>query len=476
VKNFAPSFRQGCESSETFAARNEKWIVPAILAGFLAVCLRAIHNHGWQGQDFATVHFKYTRLLLANPQFWFYRSVTDRPMLYWIGGACLKFADGENGFRLASVVFSIAGAVALLLMHAASRSFIRSPLLRCSALALIAFLPVTIVTTVVYAADTVGLLPFALGGWSLVKALEAATDGKTLGYAALAGLALSVGNYCKATFLIIPLAVLASVAIFLLWKKITPPRAVFILLLCSLAPALVGTWLALECKRELSNVPSVQKLDWHGTGEMTWRSVLWPYPGDRRIFAAPGYWDKAPDVSPAGPGPNNYSDLALLRSNSFSYPALLHLAIFTDLYGYTNIDRAASGEHRPEPQKTEARLAVCWGLFFSLPTVVAILAFSLQLGRACLRRTPPPAPSLAVWFLFALLWSVPLVAILPYVLAAYYAGYWTPRLVLPALWCFFLMLFAATDALPPRWSRPAAGLLALLVAIQTSLDITSIWF
>jgi hypothetical protein len=198
---------------------------------------------------------------------------------------------------------------------------------------------------------------------------------------------------------------------------------------------------------------------------MTWRSVLLPYPGDVRILKAPGYWDKAPDGS-----------LALLKSNNFSYPALLHLAIFTDLLGYTNINRDASGAHRPQPQKTEARLAVRWGLLFSVPAVAAVLVFFIQLGRACLRRNPLHAPSLAVWFLFGVVWYIPLVAILPYVICSYGAGYWLPRLTLPALWCFYFMLFAAVDVLPPRWSQPLTGIMALLVAIQASFDITSIWF
>jgi hypothetical protein len=464
MADFTPSFRKSCESSEAFAARNEKWIVGAILAGFLAVCLNAIHNHGYDGQDFA-FHRKYTECLLANPKAWFYKSMTDRPLLYWIGGACVTLAHWNHGYLLASILFSISGTAALAIMYAASRRFIHSPLLRCSALAFIAFLPVTVVTTVVYAADTVALLPFALGGWSLVKASEATTPWPTFRYAALSGIALSIGSFGKATFLTLSLAALTSVALLLLWKKTTPSRSIFILLFCSLTPGLVGIWLALECKQALRNEPQAHNFNWHGTGEMTWRSLLLPYRGDVRIFAAPSYWDKDPDDS-----------LPLLKPNHYSYPALLHLAIFTDISGYTNIDHDAFGARRPEPQKTEARLAVCGGLFFSFSTVAVVLAFFIQLSRACLRRTPLSEPSLSMWFLFAVFWYVPLVVLLPYVHNSYYYGYWLPRLTLPALWCFFLMLFATADALPPRWSRPAAGVLTLLAAIQTSLDITSIWF
>src|SRR5580692_742091 len=119
MTNFTPFFCKSCESAEVFAARNEKWIGRAVLAGFLAVCLCVIRNNGWLGQDFFTTHFIYTQQYLTNPGVWFYRRVTDRPLLYWIGVACIKFAHGNSGYILASMLCSTFGAAALFFMHAA---------------------------------------------------------------------------------------------------------------------------------------------------------------------------------------------------------------------------------------------------------------------------------------------------------------------------------------------------------------------
>ena len=70
MTNFTPFFCKSCESAEVFAARNEKWIGRAVLAGFLAVCLCVIRNNGWLGQDFFTTHFIYTQQYLTNPGVW----------------------------------------------------------------------------------------------------------------------------------------------------------------------------------------------------------------------------------------------------------------------------------------------------------------------------------------------------------------------------------------------------------------------
>jgi len=55
-------------------------------------------------------------------------------------------------------------------------------------------------------------------------------------------------------------------------------------------------------------------------------------------------------------------------------------------------------------------------------------------------------------------------------------GYWLPRLVLPALWIFFLSLFAAADRLPGRWRGSAGIILAILVPVLSVLEIRSFWY
>jgi hypothetical protein len=75
----------------------------------------------------------------------------------------------------------------------------------------------------------------------------------------------------------------------------------------------------------------------------------------------------------------------------------------------------------------------------------------------------------------ALAWYLPLVLALPYLHHAYDWGYWLPRLVMPALWGFALVLFAAMDELLP-WRRTAAAVVATLVLVQAAVHIRSVWF
>jgi hypothetical protein len=76
----------------------------------------------------------------------------------------------------------------------------------------------------------------------------------------------------------------------------------------------------------------------------------------------------------------------------------------------------------------------------------------------------------------ALAWYLPVVLVLPYVHDAYLCGYWLPRIVLPALWGFGVVLLAEADerlATRPRWQT---GLVAGFIFIQALIHLRSVWF
>ena len=138
------------------ARRGECWAVGAILVVYLAVQANNLRHNVFIGQD-NYFHFQSTRQMLAHPAQWFHLDFTDRPLLYWVGAVCLRLRPDLTAFRLTSAVFVGLSAIALGFLHDGMRSFLRSPLLRVGALAAIAFLPVTVITCVVYAADTAAM-------------------------------------------------------------------------------------------------------------------------------------------------------------------------------------------------------------------------------------------------------------------------------------------------------------------------------
>jgi hypothetical protein len=441
----------------------ERWAVRLILAVFAVVAFNGIRNGLSQGQDFS-IHVTNTRRLMYDPDKWFTADATNRPLLYWIGEECLKFTNDRYTYQLASMIFCGAGALALGLLHDAMRRLVGSPVLRVAALALLAFLPVTIVTTVVYAADTVVLLPFALGGWGVMRCLEEDSNGRAAGFAALAGLAFTLGNFSKATFLVVPVGV--GFALVALWRagRLKAARGWTVLALAVILPGLTGGWIAAKAARETAGEPARHTFNWHGTGELTFRSLLGVKVSDRRIFDAPEYLvTEMRDGSPVYP---------LLVENNYSYPALLHLSVFTDVLNFAH----AAVTPRPEPQHRAAQWSVRLGIIFSLGALITVLVFWGQTLRALVRPQSMPSSTALLWSGMAMAWYAPVVINLPFVYHVYAMGYWLPRLVLPALWIFLASFFVAVDRLPEKWRGRAGALMLSLVLILSAVEIRSLWY
>ena len=286
-------------------------------------------------------------------------------------------------------------------------------------------------------------------------------------FAALAGIALAIGNFAKFTFIFLPVGVLVLAILAWRWRHATPRRVLTLVLLAAVAPSGVGAWVHHKCTQALEHRPQHHAFNWKGTGEMTWRSLLGLKRSDARIFNAPGYWD--PEII------NGKEYLPLLRENDYSYAALLHLGTFTDVLDFSYGGSQRSGRPRPEPQKSFSQWSVRVGVLFSVPAVIAVALFTARIIRAAVYLVRPPHFGTVIWLVLGLNWFVPLVITLPFVHHAYQWGYWLPRLILPALWSFGLCLFAWVDeivAVRPRF----ATAVALLTGLQVLLQIRTVWY
>lgn len=448
------------------SARAERWAVGAILLVYLAVQANNLRHNVFIGQD-NYFHFQSTRQMLAHPGQWFRMDFTDRPLLYWVGAVCLRLTHATNSFWLPAGVFVGLSTVALGLLHDSMRSFLRSPALRVGALAGVAFLPVTVITCVVYAADTAAMLPFVLAGWSLIRSAEAPDLRRAAGYALAAGAALCLGNLAKFTFIVLPAAVLFIIAVGWRRGRFSGRRALIVAGLAAVLPAGFSARIYALNQVQTAGI-SQTAFVWPGTGELTWRELLVPKRTDRRIFAAPIYWQHRTV--------EGKMDFPLLEHHGYTYPALLHLAIFTDVLNFGIHGYDLNQVLRPEPQQTMARWAVAIGLLFSVPAVAVVLGFWAWTLWSLIRPGSGPSAGPLVWGVFATAWYLPLVLTLPFVIGAYDFGYWLPRLVLPSIWGFALLLFAAIDRLAQGGRQWIAAAVTGLVLVQAAIHILSVWY
>jgi len=441
----------------------EKWLVRLILAGFVVVAFNAVHSGTSVGQDM-DVHMANTQRLWAQPSQWASGNQTFRPLLYWIGGLCVWLTHDTFGYELASMTFALFGAGALALVHDAERRVISSPLLRTAGVALVAFLPLTVITTVVYAADTVATLPFFLAGWGVMRCLEEPSDREAMGYAALGGLGFVIGNFAKATFLALPGAILF--ALLALWRagRLPATRGWVLTGLAVVLPVAIGGWIVVKGESAPAGKVTEHSFKWAGTGELTFRSLVGVKPSDRRVLDAPEYL-----TSEVRDGVRLYP---MLLDNNYSYPALLHLSIFTDVLNFAN----HAVLPRPEPQRTAARRSVRLGLIFSIGAAAAAVFFWICTAIGFVRPAMMPSAASLIWSSLALAWYLPIAGVLPFVNHVYIMGYWLPRLVLPAIWVFFLSPFVLIERLPGRWPGRLAVVIFALVGVLSAVEIRSIWY
>ena len=447
----------------------EQLVVWSILGLFVVCGINNIHNLAYAGQDYG-VHADFAVQIHDNPGRWFRMDMTNRPLIYWVGsfGIWLFNQVGPPAYVLSSVIFLLLNAAALGLLHATARRFISSPLLRVAALLLIALLPSTQIASVVYAHDATAQFPFALLCWGLLRVIEADTRRAVIGFAALAGFALCLGNFCKFTFILLPAGMLLLIG--LLWRRrmLDSYRIGVLLLATVVVPLAVSGWLVWRSSRELANDPPRHQFTWRGSGQFTPRTLFGLKASDRRIFDAPGYFDFEPL-------PGNQKNMLLLNPGDYSYLALMHLATFTDVLDDANQGLFDVGTRRPQPQKRYSQWAVRLGLVFSVPAVAALLLFIGRTFGSLLPGRTAPSPGALIWGVLGLTWYVPLASVLFFLQGALDWGYWLPRLVMPAIWAFGLLLFYALDG----WfgSRPLVlRLIAAACVLQTWLHIRSTWF
>jgi hypothetical protein len=449
---------------ESALARWERALIFAIFAASTILQLNGVLHHGFMGQDWRSNAESAAQALQMPAPRWIVYVGVNAPALFWLS-ALVRYATGSTAYiATTSFVLVLANTVALCVWWRLAKATIQAPSVRLAALVTLAFLPCRIIHSTVFAGDAVVVLPFTLVLWLTYELLRVADARRQAKLAVAVSVALLAGISSRYTMAsAVPVALLLLLAL----RRAFPSRKVLAgaLLLVVIVPGL----LAAHYHHIYTHLPSADGRRAFWNHDMDWRSLLMLRAADVDVLRAPQYLDK---VSLGGVEVEN-----LLSSNRHSYPALLHLSLFTDVLNIFQSDPSDSDFGvRDALHQQLMTLAVRSAIPLSLLMICATAVYLLR-AVSYVRRLRAGAADGSLPTLIVLAFSVAFFAnialFLPFVQLAYHNGYWLSRLVIPALMGSCLLGFTFLDE-RLRSSGARLTLLAYATA-QAALHASFLW-
>jgi len=443
---------------EAAIARVERALMFGILVATTIVQANAVLHHAFMGQDWAIHAGAAEEAMRLPPPRWFVYVGTNPPGLYWLS-ALVRYVTGSTAYVAAtSLVLVVLNVIALYVWARLARGTIRQPSLRIAALLTLAFLPFRLIHSTVFAADALVVLPFTLVIWLTYELFRASDPRRQIRLVVALGAALMAGIFSKYTMVS---ALPVTLALFLVFRqRLSSPRLrAGALLLVVVFP---GLFALLQYRRVPHDGPGLQ----YWAREMDWRSLVMLRAADREVLRAPEYLDKNP-----GDAGETYN---LLVINRHSYPALLHLSMFTDVLNIYQYDPADS-YFRPRDDLHQRLMTVA--VRSAIPLSLLMIAATVICLVRCLRRRRSsgggnelPATILVA---FSVAFFANISLFLPFMQFSYLHGYWLARLVMPALLGLCFLGFVFLDG-ALRWTGARGAVLAYAVA-QSALHASFLW-
>lgn len=445
---------------------------------YVIVQVNAALHHGALGQD-AAYHAQLAMQAVHDP----WRVIctvtgwqTNPPLYYLALSRLIVLCRGIHALEVIGLFNIAINLLGLVLLSRLLRRLIADPVLRLACMILLLFLPFAMIHAVTMACDAPATALFLIAAWFFVRMTEETRPIRIFAMGAGACVVLLLGLGTKFTF--ISLAATAPIIIGMTaWTNRWPRKKVIAMLAVGLVPLAAGA-AELYVYRD-----AIKSSHFQGTGGMSLRSLLFVRSGDGHILDAPPYNETVTTSEPrktlpptgdwfAQPG----TEFNLIAPDRYSYPALLHLTMFTDcvnVFQYDPTDKYFG----PRSQDNQAcmALAVQTGLLFSLGALLAVPIVAVKTIRAVWKRREVKAAQILVGLLMAMAFYLNIVAFLPVTPGAYGGGYWLPRLVVPSLLVFFACIFIALDWLSAE-TRNVVRWLALAAAIfQSIVHVSFLW-
>jgi hypothetical protein len=205
--------------------------------------------------------------------------------------------------------------------------------------------------------------------------------------------------------------------------------------------------------------------------EMNYRDLFSVKAADAQLFAAPEYF-RAPEFRAP-----EYLKFDIRVAHKHSYLALSHFGIFTDpmnlfqdlrLHPYLDTtltpDQKIRRLWKTPVMIASMSLGTLWTLLALIGTPWILLAAIKNLVRDKLEHEDVAALFGTAYFLIIFL-------AIPFVSYGSLYGYWTPRLILPALICFYWAAFLLLERKITRGSEKIAFAVLALVILQSATEI-----
>jgi hypothetical protein len=416
-------------------SRNDLAYLGLLTAAALALGLVGIWHYGYMGQDFLT----HRTLILGFPGAYTY-NLTNPPGLYWLGSLIRHRLAPQHYQEALALVFQVLNAAALWILYGFLWRGIGRWQIRYAAAAFITFVPFRVIHSTVIAADALTIPLFAAVA---LFTLRLYADPRRVGSWLALCASLCAGMACKYSFAGLEPAVLLLLVVAIFWRVESGKRAPWAAALVVALAVPTGIFLN-EMGQSFRVKGPITNQQWLPAGvasRMRWRDMLLLKGGDTRLFDAP-----------------DYIGGKLYAFRNFSYLGLLHEASVTDPLNLfqtapepiRSLKWAARTQddflkHRGSLSQELQAWSVRLGLGFSLLALAgtatcAVLGLRTLLGA---RRFLPD--STVVLTALAVAFYLPIFLSLPRIGDPYTAGFWLPRLVLPALLVFFGLGFVLAD-------------------------------
>ena len=376
-------------------------------------------------------------------------SASNPPGYYLVGYGLFRIIGSDNAFPITlSILQAAINAVALWYFFVYSERRFGSGLIHLAFVSFLAFLPVRVIHATTLGPDCVTIPFFVLLLFLFDNFLRDETS--TSRNAGLLGFALAAAIFTKYSFMaLIPaiLVVFTSLAVSRRWKL---QRYVAILVLGLLLPSMIAAHSFWASSRVHGYNTEKHWLAKGGAPDMDFRDLFSLKANDLQLFGAPEYFKRQ-----------------ILAAHKYSYLALSHMATFTDpmnLFQDLSVPQQFSAVLLPDqktrqPWKTlvmqiSMSLGVVWTLLALTGTAWTFLLATKNLLKGKLEREDVTAILGIACFLVIFL-------PIPFVHGGALFGYWTPRLILPALLYFFWAAFLLIDRKIARQPMIAVAVLAL---------------